>query len=92
MQDVPRDIEEGELMKQKIRHDRGFMPVCLDVRGKKCLVVGGGNVALRKIKVLLKFGARVICLSPVFIGPLKRLKQSGKIVGMEGRYPRRGSR
>lgn len=40
-----------------------YYPVSLDLRGKKCLVVGGGRVALRKINSLLECGARVTLIS-----------------------------
>ena len=34
-------------------------PFMADIRGKVCLLVGGGNVALRKARALLPFGARI---------------------------------
>lgn len=36
-----------------------YFPMFLDINNKWCLVVGGGEVALRKAKVLLDFGAYV---------------------------------
>ena len=36
-----------------------YFPMFLDISDKKCLVVGGGKVALRKVLVLLDFDARV---------------------------------
>ena len=36
-----------------------FMPLFVDMRGKKVLVVGAGRIAYRKIKTLLKYGASV---------------------------------
>lgn len=41
-----------------------FLPIFLDVRGKPCLVVGGGEVAARKCALLLRAGARVTIQSP----------------------------
>ncbi|MBF0486048.1 MAG: bifunctional precorrin-2 dehydrogenase/sirohydrochlorin ferrochelatase [Candidatus Omnitrophica bacterium] len=64
------------------------MPACLHVGGQECLVVGGGKVALRKIEVLIKFGAKVTCLSPVFVQPLERLGKTKKIRCLKKRYPR----
>ncbi|MHB1252835.1 MAG: precorrin-2 dehydrogenase/sirohydrochlorin ferrochelatase family protein, partial [Candidatus Humimicrobiaceae bacterium] len=39
-------------------------PVYLNITSQKCLVVGGGDVAERKIKNLLECGARVMVVSP----------------------------
>lgn len=36
-----------------------YFPMFVDLTNKKCLVVGGGKVALRKVKMLLDFGAYV---------------------------------
>ena len=36
-----------------------FLPVFLNIRKKNCLVIGAGNVAARKIELLLKAGASV---------------------------------
>ena len=36
-----------------------YFPMFVDLTNQNCLVVGGGNVALRKIKLLLDFDARV---------------------------------
>ncbi len=36
-----------------------YMPLSIDMKGKKALVVGGGKVALRKILPLLDAGARL---------------------------------
>lgn len=41
-----------------------YYPVFLDIAGKRCVVVGGGQVALRKVKTLLEYGAKVEVISP----------------------------
>ena len=41
-----------------------YYPINLDIRDKKSLLVGGGEVALRKVKCLLKSGSKVKIVSP----------------------------
>ena len=41
-----------------------YLPIFLDVKGKKCLVVGGGEVSFRKSSLLLQAGAVVTIVSP----------------------------
>ena len=41
-----------------------YFPMFIDIEKKKCLVAGGGTVALRKVRVLLDFGAQVIVVAP----------------------------
>jgi precorrin-2 dehydrogenase/sirohydrochlorin ferrochelatase/precorrin-6A/cobalt-precorrin-6A reductase len=43
---------------------RAFFPLFIDLRKRKILVVGGGNVAERRIKVLLDFGADITVITP----------------------------
>ena len=42
-----------------------YYPIHLDVRDRKCLVVGGGSVGTRKVIGLLECGAKVSVISPV---------------------------
>jgi uroporphyrin-III C-methyltransferase/precorrin-2 dehydrogenase/sirohydrochlorin ferrochelatase len=41
-----------------------FLPVFLDIKNQRCLVVGGGEVAARKTAVLLQAGAKVTIVAP----------------------------
>ena len=41
-----------------------FFPIYLEMRGRRCLVIGGGAVAERKIAHLLEAGAEVTVISP----------------------------
>lgn len=42
----------------------GYIPIFLDVTGRECVVVGGGEVATRKVESLLQAGAHVTVVSP----------------------------
>ncbi|TCP23458.1 precorrin-2 dehydrogenase [Scopulibacillus darangshiensis] len=54
-------------------------PIMLDIRGKKAVVIGGGRVAFRKIRVLLDAGALVTVISPEAIEQLAALSGNGKL-------------
>lgn len=53
-----------------------FYPVNLDIKGRHCLVVGGGAVASRKAKTLAECEAVVTAVSPEFSDVLKNLAQN----------------
>jgi uroporphyrin-III C-methyltransferase/precorrin-2 dehydrogenase/sirohydrochlorin ferrochelatase len=54
-------------------------PVMLNLKDRRCLVVGGGGVALRKVEGLLVDRARVTLISPEVIDAIGALAQRGKI-------------
>lgn len=54
-------------------------PVMLDIRGRRCLVVGGGGVALRKIQGLLEDDAEVTVVAPTVVGPIADLAARGAV-------------
>jgi uroporphyrin-III C-methyltransferase/precorrin-2 dehydrogenase/sirohydrochlorin ferrochelatase len=41
-----------------------FLPLAIDLRDARCVVVGGGAVGTRKIETLLRAGARVVVVAP----------------------------
>ena len=54
-------------------------PIALNLEGRRCLVVGGGNVALRKAQGLLRAGARVCAVAPEARPELIDLARDGRI-------------
>ena len=54
-------------------------PIQLEIENMPCLVVGGGSVALRKVKSLVKAGARVTVISPALTDGLAELAETGSI-------------
>lgn len=51
-------------------------PVCLNITGKLCVVVGGGKVAERKVLSLLEAGASVRIVSPRLTDTLAELTEN----------------
>lgn len=56
-----------------------YYPAYLDIRNRRCLVVGGGGVGTRKVKTLLDCGARVTIISPQVSGQLKELAGNNRV-------------
>ena len=54
-------------------------PVMLHVRGRHCLVVGGGGVAVRKVESLVAEGAHVTVVAPAPQARLQALAEAGTI-------------
>ncbi len=57
----------------------GFIPIFLQVENRPCLVVGGGEVALRKVRPLLDAGASLTVISPQVSAELTALAHSGRL-------------
>jgi len=57
-----------------------YYPIFLDLRGRRCAVVGGGPVAERKVKALLRSGASVHVISPSVTPRLALLAARKKIL------------
>ena len=56
-----------------------MLPVMLDLRGRGCLVVGGGEVGLRKAEGLLEAGAAVTVVAPAPLAAIEALAASGRL-------------
>ncbi|MBC1626854.1 bifunctional precorrin-2 dehydrogenase/sirohydrochlorin ferrochelatase [Listeria welshimeri] len=46
-------------------------PIMLDITGKRVAIIGGGNVALRKIKGLIDTGADILVVAPHILPEIK---------------------
>ena len=71
-------------MKSKV-----YYPVFLDLTGKRCVIVGGGQVAERKCKSLMKTGTLITVIAPEITKGLRAYKDKGVIKHI-GRAYRKG--
>ena len=51
-----------------------YFPMFVDMTERECLIVGGGNVAYRKVIVMLDFGAKVTVVAENICDELRKLK------------------
>ncbi len=65
---------------------RDFYPLFLKINGKRCVVVGGGQVALRKVKALFEHGANVEVVSPDPCPELSKLAEGGEVKLLRRHY------
>ncbi|MDD5668893.1 MAG: bifunctional precorrin-2 dehydrogenase/sirohydrochlorin ferrochelatase [Candidatus Omnitrophica bacterium] len=66
-----------------------YYPVLLQTEGKKCVVVGGGCIAERKMNALLQAGACVWVISPRVTARIQALAKRHAIVHIPAAYKKR---
>ncbi len=63
-----------------------LLPIFLKLDGRRCLLVGAGNVALDKIGSLLKTGLQLRVVAPDALHEVRRLAAEGKIEWIERNF------
>jgi uroporphyrin-III C-methyltransferase/precorrin-2 dehydrogenase/sirohydrochlorin ferrochelatase len=56
-----------------------YLPIFIQLRGEPTVVVGGGQVALRKVELLLKAGARITVIAPRLHDELRALVEQRQV-------------
>ena len=64
----------------------GYYPIFIDLKGRRCCVVGGGKVAVRKVGSLLEAGAQVELVSPEAEEQLRAWAAEGKITWQKKKF------
>ena len=57
----------------------GYYPLFVDLAGRACLVVGGGDIAQGKVQGLLAAGANVTVVSPTLVASLAAAARAGRL-------------
>jgi uroporphyrin-III C-methyltransferase/precorrin-2 dehydrogenase/sirohydrochlorin ferrochelatase len=63
-----------------------FLPIFLNVKEHDCLIVGGGQIAARKIALLRKAGASITVIAPALCEELKLLAISDDIKHLQQEF------
>ena len=63
-----------------------YLPAFLDIRKRRCVVIGGGEVAARKVGLLLRAGGEVEVIAPRLDGELAALQAQGRIRWRQENY------
>lgn len=71
--------------KQSISSNSNFFSIELNLEGRNVLVVGGGRIALRKVKTLLPTGARITVVAPQFDPEFESLQSADKVAELSRR-------
>lgn len=50
-----------------------YFPMFIELEGRPCLIVGGGQIALHKAKVLMDFGARLTVTAPEILPEIREM-------------------
>jgi siroheme synthase-like protein len=66
--------------------DTPFYIACLRLGGRRCVVVGGGEIGLEKVEGLLACGGRVVLIAPDAVDELRELAAEGSIEWEQREY------
>ena len=63
-----------------------YLPLFLNIKNSRCAIVGGGDVASRKVRLLLRAGAQVNVISPELTRSLAELRDNGRIQHIDRKF------
>src|SRR6201981_1354810 len=63
-----------------------FYIACLRLTGRRCVVVGGGDIGLEKVEGLLACDGRVVLIAPEAVPELEALAAEGSIEWVRREY------
>ena len=69
-----------------VNESMSYFPIFVEMTGRRCLVIGGGAVAERKIAGLLEVGAVVVVISPDITETITRWSKEQRITLTARRY------
>ncbi|OWV24296.1 siroheme synthase [Fibrobacter sp. UWB2] len=74
-----RNHECGDRIRSERAYSSNLFSIELNLEGRNVLVVGGGRIALRKVKTLIPTGAHITVVAPQFDPEFETLKAGDKV-------------
>lgn len=71
-----------------MKNETGYFPLFMDISDKKIVVIGGGNIAARRVKVLSQFCRNLTVVAPRIHSDLLTLEEKGQIRVIRREYER----
>lgn len=71
-----------------MKNETGYFPLFMDISDKKIVVIGGGNIATRRVKVLSQFCRNLTVVAPRIHPDLLTLEEKGQIRVIRREYER----
>lgn len=68
--------------------EKKYFPIFIDISEKKIVVIGGGNIATRRVNTLLQFAKQIEVVAPEVTTDLRELSEKGEIVWKQCGYCR----
>ncbi len=75
-----RNRQEIEMSK------KAYFPLFVDIRSYRILVVGGGQIALRRIRTLLQFEPDITVIAQEVCEEITRMEEEGKLTILRKKY------
>lgn len=66
-------------MMTQINRRKSYYPIFADLTGRRCVVIGGGLIAQRKVTTLLDYGAQITVVSPTVTKRLAAYARQGTV-------------
>ena len=63
-----------------------YYPAFIDVKQRRCVVIGGGNIGQEKVEKLLDCGARVVVISPEVNPDIREMAEDGVVTWSQREY------
>ena len=79
-------MDKAKEMRRRIRMNKPYFPLFIDIAQKEIVVIGGGRIAERRVKTLLSFAEHIVVAAPELTEKLYGLVKKGQIEWIQENY------